>query len=109
MTVNRSSIFRIFVSDNQVTAITQRHHEIYFYQLHADQLLQEYKRVILSFFWTSVATKMRDDAYNDYIFDVFIHRAQDSNDPESLQRVTLLNFRFVSSAFCILCKLALRF
>ena len=93
-------IFRIFVFDNQVTAITQRHHEIYFYQLHVDQLLQEYKRVILNFFWTSVATKMRDDAYNDYIFDVFIHRAQDSNDPESLQRVTLLSFRF--RVLCVL-------
>jgi hypothetical protein len=82
--------FRVFVHDNQITAITQRHHEVYFYKLHVGHTKHEYKVLIIDFFWTSVSMIMRDEAYTRYVFDVFVHLPKDANG--STPYVKLLGF-----------------
>ena len=87
--------FRVFVCDNQITAISQRHHELYFYKLHIGSTVREYKEQIVNFFWTCIATRMRDKAYMKYVFDVFVHvpKATSIYDQASLPtRVSLLGF-----------------
>jgi len=96
---NPHRVFRVFVCDNQMTAISQRHHELYFYQLHQEHTLRTYKDAIIDFFWASVATRMRDLAYTKYIFDVYLHEApaeSGSNVPpntSSSLRIFILGFK----------------
>jgi len=45
--------FRVFVCDNQITAISQRHHELYFHQLNVGRTTMVCRERIIHFFWTS--------------------------------------------------------
>jgi hypothetical protein len=90
--------FRVFVYDSSVTAISQRNKLLYFHYLNTGLNKCHFKERIISFFWTTIFARMHDLSYTKYIFDVFVHTddASQQNPHSHLsvqsERITLLSF-----------------
>uniref|UniRef100_A0A7S0YVI7 Uncharacterized protein n=1 Tax=Hemiselmis tepida TaxID=464990 RepID=A0A7S0YVI7_9CRYP len=64
--------FRVFVSDNIVTAITQRHGNIFFAELGDEDTRMGFFMRMMNFFYLDVQHEMRDATYQRYILDLYI-------------------------------------
>ncbi|EKX33956.1 hypothetical protein GUITHDRAFT_119882 [Guillardia theta CCMP2712] len=65
-------LFRCFVHDETVTAISQLNSSVFYFELQSSKVLQGVKASVLKFFHEELHMKMKAMAFDDFLFDVFV-------------------------------------
>jgi hypothetical protein len=84
--------FRVFVFESRVTGICQRNSDLWLSELCNTETVERFKMLILNFFYHDVCHEMEEEAYQDYILDVYITPPGKGHEPEVCRLVSVKPF-----------------
>lgn len=80
--------FRVFVKDSAITGIAQRHH-MFLAELSSVVTVERFKLAIFNFFYHDVCHEMEEEAFTEYILDIYIAPSDKTSLPEACKIISV--------------------